>query len=296
MKNIRPFDRFLRLILGVVFALLGYFWLASPWSWLAYIVAIILFATAALSFCPLYKVLGLKPVSGATPSSATEMAFTALVLAALAVGGSYASAFFTRKFFLEDFNAMNNFYKQTLFLTGKDQRPEANANYDRLKAAFATFTTKYGSYRPYDLKGDGQLDDDFAAVGKIISDVEPLVISGDLHQAHLDLEKVRPIFQGVFKRNGFSMLAVALVDFHDAMELILTAANARDAAKVTALYPEISDKLKIVEAEANDDEIKAIRTALDDVMATAQSGQLDTLPPKAETLKSSFVKVYLKRG
>ena len=51
-----------------------------------------------------------------------------------------------------------------------------------------------------------------------------------------------------------------------------------------------------VEAEANDDEIKAIRTALDDVLANAQSSQLDALPTKGETLKSNFVKVYLKRG
>jgi hypothetical protein len=218
------------------------------------------------------------------------------VLVALAGAGSYASAFFTRKFFLEDFNAMNHFYKQTLFLTGKAQREDAIANFDKLQPAFAAFTSKYTAYRPYDLKGDVALADDFASVGKVLSDVEPLVRSGDLHQAHLDLEKVRPIFQNMFKRNGFSMLSIALVDFHDAMELMLTAANAKDAAKVAALYPEISDKLKVVEAEANDDEIKAIRKALDDVVATAGTPQVENLPGKGETLKSSFVKVYLKRG
>jgi hypothetical protein len=191
---------------------------------------------------------------------------------------------------------MNHFYKQTLFLTGKDQRPDAIANFGQLKPALAAFTAKYDSYRPYDLKGDAQLPDDFAAVGKILTDVEPLIQSGDLHQAHLDLEKVRPIFQEVFKRNGFSMLAVSLVDFHDAMESILTAANAKDAAKIAALYPDVSDKLKVVEAEASDDEIKAIRTALDGVLATARSAQLDALPQIGETLKSNFVKVYLKRG
>ena len=57
------------------------------------------------------------------------------------------------------------------------------------------------------------------------------VKTGDLQQAHLDLEKVRPVFQQLFKRNGFSMLAVALVDFHDSMELILDSANAKNAEK-----------------------------------------------------------------
>jgi hypothetical protein len=295
MINIRPIDRFLRLVLGILLLLAGYFWLASPWSWLAYASAVIIFTTAAFRFCPVYRLLGIAP---AEYKRTTGPGFwlSALALVALVVGGSYASAFFTRKFFLEDFNAMNHFYKQTLFLTGKELRTEAVANLDQLKPAFAAFTSKYSTYRPYDLKGDAQLEPDFAAVGKIIAAVDPLVRTGDLHQAHLDLERVRPIFQGVFKRNGFSMLSVALVDFHDAMELILTAANAKDTAKIAALYPEVSDKLKLIEAEANDDEIKAIRSALDDVQAAAQSAQLDALPAKGDLLKSNFVKVYLKRG
>jgi hypothetical protein len=296
MKNIRPLDRFARFALAILFAEAGYYWLASPWSFVAYAAALVMLVTALIGFCPIYKVLGLAPKVDGKPTGTVGLALAALVLVAIAGGGAYASAFFTRKIFLEDFNAMNHFYKQTLFLTGKAQREEAVANLDQLKPAFAAFTTKYATYRPYDLKGDTQLPADFAAVGKILTDVEPLVRTGDLHQAHLDLEKVRPVFQDVFKRNGFSMLAVALVDFHDAMELILTAATEKDAAKVAALYPEISDKLKIVEAEANDDEIKAIRTALEDVLSTAKAAQLEALPAKGDTLKTSFVKVYLKRG
>lgn len=296
MKNIQPIDRFLRFMLGVVFSLLGYFWLASPWNWLGYLVAIVMFGTAAFRFCPIYNLFGLKPAAVTKPVGSFSLIFALVTLVALAAGGSYGSAFFTRNFFLEDFNAMNHFYKQTLFLTGKEQREEAIANLDQLKPAFAAFTAKYSAYRPYAIKGDAKLTDDFAAVGKIISDVEPLIRSGDLHQAHLDLEKVRPVFQDVFKRNGFSMLSVALVDFHDAMELILTAATSKDATKVSSLYPEVSEKLKVIEAEANDEEIKAIRSALEDVFATAQSSQLDLLPQKGDALKSNFVKVYLKRG
>ena len=295
MKNIRSLDRVIRWVLAVVLALLGYFWLGSPWSWIAFAAAAFMLATAAQRFCPFYKLLGVKPASKMHKAT-MSIALTVALLAVLAVGGSYASTFFTRKLFLEDFNGMNSFYKQTLFLTGKSQREEAIENYDRLILAYAAFTAKYSVYRPYDLKGDKQLDADFASVRKIVTDVEPLIRTSDLHQAHLDLEKVRPIFQGMFKRNGFSMLSVALVDFHDAMELILTAASDKDAAKVASLYPEISAKLDVVEAEANDDEIKAIRVSLDDLLSTAQSAQLDALPGKGDTLKSSFVKVYLKRG
>mgnify|MGYP001765192358 CR=1 FL=1 len=295
MANIRSPDRFVRMVLGIGLLQLAYFWLGSPWNWVAAAVGVILLVTAALRFCPLYRVIGVKACPAGT-SRPWQRAVVALLLLGLAAGGSYASMFFSRKFFLEDFNAMNHFYKQTLFLTGKAQRDEAVANLDQLKPAFAAFVAKYSGYRPHDLKGDGKLVSDFETVNGILAAVEPLVRSGDLHQAHLDLEKVRPVFQDMFKRNGFSMLAVALVDFHDAMETILAAANAKDAAKLASLYPGVSDKLKVVEAEANDPEILAIRQALEDVHAAAQSGASETLPAKGETLKSSFVKVYLKRG
>ncbi len=296
MKNVTCTDRFLRFTLGIALLLLGYFWLGSPWNWAAYAAAAIMFVTALSRVCPIYKMLGRAPIDASKGPKPLFAGMAIAFMAVLVIGGSYASIFFSRKFFLEDFNAMNHFYKQTLFLTGKDQRSEAVTNLNNLKPAFASFTSKYTSYRPWNLKGDAKLDSDFAAVGKILADVEPQVVTGDLHQAHLDLEKVRPIFQDMFKRNGFSMLAVSLVDFHDAMETILDAANAKDATKLAELYPAVSDKLKLVEAEANDDEIKAIRTALDDVLATAKSGQLEALPDKANTLKTSFVKVYLVRG
>jgi hypothetical protein len=42
------------------------------------------------------------------------------------------ATFFTRKIFLEDFNVMNPFYKQTLFLMGKGERDKAITNYGQL--------------------------------------------------------------------------------------------------------------------------------------------------------------------
>jgi hypothetical protein len=297
MNNIRPIDRFLRLALAIILLQAGYFWLASPWSWLAYGVALVLLVTALVRYCPIYGLIGIRTNgTSAQKTGPLALAIALVALAALTLGGSYASAFFTRKIFLEDFNAMNHFYKQTLFLTGQDKRPEAISNLDQLKPAFSQFASRYSTYRPYSIKGDAQLEADFATVSGILSGVEPLIRSGDLHQAHLDLEKIRPVFQEMFKRNGFSMLSVALVEFHDAMETILEAANAKDAAKAISLHPSVSDKLKIVEAEANDGEIQAIRAALEDLLATAQAANVDALPAKADTLKTSFVKVYLKRG
>lgn len=121
------------MVLGIALLQLGYFWLGNPWNWVAAAAGLVLLVTAALRFCPLYRVIGVRTCT-AGEARPWRRAIAALLLLGLAAGGSYASMFFTRKFFLEDFNAINHFYKQTLFLTGKAQRDEAVANLDQLEA------------------------------------------------------------------------------------------------------------------------------------------------------------------
>lgn len=58
----------------------------------------------------------------------------------------------------------------------------------------------------------------------------------------------------------------------------------------------VSDKLKAVDTEENDQEIQAIREALDGLLSGAQSGEADVLPAKCDALKARFVKVCVKRG
>jgi hypothetical protein len=162
--------------------------------------------------------------------------------------------------------------------------------------AFEKFEKKYSVYRPYALRSDIRFDADIAQTKAMMLGVKEAVKSGDLKQAHLDLEKIRPVFQEQFKRNGFSMLSVALVDFHDAMELMLDTANAKDAVKTVDLFDQVNVKLQAIEAEANDAEIQAIRSHLDALYTLAKEGKVDALPAQADRLKTSFVKVYLKRG
>jgi Protein of unknown function (DUF2892) len=297
MKNTTGIDRFLRLLMGVVLLEAAFFWLAGAPALVAYTFAAVMVITGAWGFCPLYRVLGIGGQWGrATPRSLTMRIASAVLLLCAILGGSYASNLLTRKIFLEDFNAMNPFYKQTLFLTGKGERDKAIANYELLLPAFQKFQDKYTAFQPLALRNDKQLATDLSNVAGMLKAVNNGVRTGDLHQAHLDLEKVRPVFQELFKRNGFSMLSVSLVDFHDAMELMLDAAHAKEGAKISALYPQVSEKLKAVEAEADDAEIVAIRNSLDDLLALAKDGKQDLLAAQAERLKSSFIKVYLQRG
>lgn len=296
IKNESPMDRGVRAIAGEALFLAGFFWLGGTWQIVAYVLSAAMLLTAISGFCSLYRIFGIDTCAAGRLVPRYLRAVFAVVFLVIAVGGAYASIFFSTKFFLEDYNRMNAPYKQTLFETGQGKREESKANYAALARSYTDFSEKYSSYRPYALRGDVAFEADLARAASIIDGLAATVDSGDLHEAHLALEGVRPIFQDILKRNGFSLLAVSLVDFHDAMERVLTPAEAKDAVGILAAYDDADLKLRAVEAEADDVEIRAIRKNLEDLRALAESGATDVLPAKAAELKSSFVKVYLKRG
>lgn len=191
---------------------------------------------------------------------------------------------------------MNNYYKQTLFYSWKEKREETISNYDLLLREYKVFLNKYKKYHPYVLKWDPQFNNDLDSIDKMIKSLKSEVYTGNLKNSHLEFEKIRPIFQDILKRNDFSLLAINLVDFHDVMEKVIDAADKKDSSWVLSAYIEADEKLKAVESEANDDEIKAIRKSLEDVKTLASNNETDKLSEKAAELKSNFVKVYLKRG
>ena len=217
-------------------------------------------------------------------------------MALVLVAASFASAYITRKQFLENYNAMNSNYKQALFQTGLKNRDESIKYYNQLQITYAEFSSKYATYRPYALSSDTQFSADLATVNKIIGESAPLVQTGDLAQAHVQLEQVRPIFQEMFKRNGFSLLAMNLVDFHDVMEKLIDDGAKKDAAASIEHYAEADRLLKSVEAELNDADVQGIRQSLDALLKSAQDGKVDDLSAQADALKKSFLKVYLIRG
>jgi hypothetical protein len=297
MKNIRSIERPVRFALGLLAVEAGFFWLAGPAQWAAYAAGAVLALTALIGFCPLYRLLGIGrslPPAGRSGVLARYVLPAALVLALAAA--AYASAFATRKFFLEEFNAMNNEYKQTLLFTGKNEPGPAATHAERLAQLYGGFQDKYAAYRPPALRGDAQFGPDLARVAAILAAGRAELAAGELPRAHLTFEQARPLLQGMLKRNDFSLLAVALVDFHDPMELLLAAAAAKDSARIVALHPQVSEAFKAVEQQAGDPEIAAIRSNLDGLLALALAGNANALPAKADELKRSFVKVYLARG
>ena len=292
--NMGHHDRAIRSIVAASLFIIGYFWLPGAYEVVALAGALVLTVSALVGVCPAYVPFHVS--STGRDMGKFARGAVALLLLLTAVGGSYGSVFFTKKIFLEQFSVVNDAYKQALFNTGQGDREKSVATFGVLQERFAQFTSRYEAYRPYFLKGDSQFGSEMSEVGTIIRAAASDVSTGDLHRAHITLEGVRPIFQDLLKRNGLSMLAVYLVDFHDAMEVVLTAAQAEDAAGVLAAYGKASESLAAVESAAQDDAIRAIRTNLDQVRSLAEAQDVAALPQAAAALKSSFVSVYLQRG
>ncbi|MBP6889499.1 MAG: DUF2892 domain-containing protein [Candidatus Moranbacteria bacterium] len=296
MQNEGIIERSIQITISVTLLMTAFFWTGGIWQKAFFLLSFLIGIFSVIGFCPLYVLFRKKifcPVMNLTKRRSLFLCIYTLILLGI---GSYGSIFFTKKIFGEDFQMMNTDYKQTLFETGQEKQLESKENYEKLVISYALFEKKYRSYRPYSLRGDALFDTDLKRVEEIILSVKKKVDNGDLREAHLELETIRPITQDILKRNNFSLLAIALVDFHDSMEKILDKANIQDAPGVIMAYDEASLKLSLVEQEAADVEIQTIRKNLDDLLRLAKDGRLDQLEEKAGELKKSFVRVYLARG
>lgn len=295
-KNENAIDRLTRIILAEIFFVVGLFWVGGVLQIISYVLATLMLLTSFMGFCGLYQILGFSTKKEGEKKSKAALVVLGILIVAVGALGPYYSNFFTKKMFLENYNKMNNLYKQTLFNTGQDNREDSIANYHSLQTEYFNFSKKYLTYHPFFMKGDKEFNSDIKNIDKVISELSETILSGDLMSAHLKLEEVRPVFQDILKRNGFSILAVALVDFHDVMENVIEAANDKSTEGVKDAYIVANDKLREVEIIANDEEIKLIRKNLEATLEAANTNQVDELPNMAADLKGSFVKVYLERG
>ena len=60
-KNVGTVDRALRVIAGLaLIAVFLFGGLASPWNWIALVVAVVLVGTSLIGFCPAYRLVGIR--------------------------------------------------------------------------------------------------------------------------------------------------------------------------------------------------------------------------------------------
>jgi hypothetical protein len=56
--NVANWDRVARVVIGIIFFVLGLTGVASGvWMWVAYLLGVVMFATAAMAVCPIYSAI-----------------------------------------------------------------------------------------------------------------------------------------------------------------------------------------------------------------------------------------------
>lgn len=295
-QNENLIDRLVRGLIATIFFVGGYYWLSPGVQIIAYVLGVVALGTAISGFCAVYTLLGVNTKTNGSLETRWLVWIFAVAIVVILLGGSYGSSFFTKKIFVEDFNTMNNNYKQTLFNTGQEKRFESTENYEKFAVSFLAFQEKYGAYKPVAIRGDAKFDEDLNKIHNQIVAAKDKVYNGDLKALHFELESIRPAFQEILKRNNFSMIGMALSDFHDAMEVAIEAGDEGKVEAVIAAYTEIDARLRIVEEMENDAEIQAIRKNVEALNLAAKNNQVESLAKLGADLKSSFIKVYLKRN
>lgn len=296
MKNEGIIERTIQLTIAAAVVSVGFFGFGGILRIGLVLFGLLIFTFAIVGFCPLYAIIGKNAKCSAQKLTRKEKMFLFIYAAIIFTAGAHGGIFLAKKNFARDFTFMNNDYKQVLYETGQENKQLSLENYAKLKKSFGFFHEKYSTQRPYFLGRDEKINEDLENIDKLIYSAGEIIQTGSLKNAHLELEKIRPITQNILKRNGFSMLNIALVDFHDAMEKMLDAANEKDGVAVIGAYDEADEKLSAVEKENNSADIQVVRKKLQTLLETAKENNLLELPTKAGELKSSFIKVYLSQN
>lgn len=292
-KNENTLDRLLRWVVGVVLLLLVLFWTWGVVQIILSLLAIVMFYTSIMGFCPLYLLLHINTAKHHFALKKRGLLGSIIWIVVLFVVGAWLSIFFSKKIFVEDFVAMNSWYKQLLFDSGKNKREESIADYQLFLPVYQDFVKKYSTYHPFVLKGDSQFVEDIQDAEELLVSLESVIFSWSLGEAHKQLEDIRATFQDILKRNNISLSVVALVDFHDVMEILISASDEKDAQKILDTYSSADGKLKEVEVSLNDQNVQDIRNNLEILLQLAKDTKETELSTQAQVLKTSFIKVYL---
>ncbi|MFA6301322.1 MAG: DUF2892 domain-containing protein [Candidatus Paceibacterota bacterium] len=67
-KNESNLDRIVRIILAIVFFVVGFWWLGGIWQAVFYVLALIMLFTGVSGFCGLYKLFGMSTIKETSSS------------------------------------------------------------------------------------------------------------------------------------------------------------------------------------------------------------------------------------
>lgn len=228
-----------------------------------------------------------------------------VLIIVLSFGGLFILDRHKTEAFGRSFNAMNDAYKKVLFATGQNQTDSAKL----LSDYQATWNLFFNSYkfrpiRPYNT--DTEWAKSLNEIDNIVILANTLVSSNQLYLAHLELEKVRSIWQEIFTRNNVTQLGFYLTQYHDTMEIAISQADALDYValndtcnKIIPLWQDVtSTPVTLSQSDLIDYNSKLLANSKNiDVLCNAvRLHDETTLKESASKLKGLFIPLYLKYG
>jgi hypothetical protein len=297
-RNESSFDRFIRANIAILFIGFAYFWIGSVYSILGYVIGFYFALTALIGFCPTYHFLGHTSWIGPIEESRKKDNYKwALWTIAWLIIVLVLSPMITKAILVSETQEINNNYKRLMFSASQDKRDESIRNYNVLTTKLDDFTYKYEKYRPYALKGYKEFWPTITSIKATVLSVDQKIQYGNLSSAYVDLEKVRPMFNIMLRNAGLSKEKLILADFQDAMDLLIASSEAKDIEGIREYYHIANVKLKdIEEIYSNDADVLLMRQQLESLYSLAGKGDIDKLPTKAQELKSSYTRIYLRYG
>jgi 4-hydroxy-3-methylbut-2-enyl diphosphate reductase IspH len=224
----------------------------------------------------------------------------ALIL--LIIGGIFIYNQKTKEAFGQSYNNMNVDYKNVLFASGQE-KPETSTLMSNYKKSFQAFYSSYNTnpLSPYskDIEWKNSLD----KISTVIAKADILIKDNKSKEAHLELEKVRQVWQETFKRNNVTMLGFYLTEFHDIMEKAIEESDKKNFEKLYIICVDMNNAWAEVvntqtEFSNNQEYIAKISEETSNVnkFCDAVKNRQDTVKDLSANLKSTFVPFYLKYG
>ncbi len=294
--NVGPLDRWVRAFLAECSILAAFFWIGGIWSWILYVIGALLLIQALFGYCALYKALNISTYERKRKVAWYRWIPLIIIWLALGVGIAYGSMWATSQFFISDFNTANRLYKQTLYATNLGDREASVLNYSQFVDGYASFSGRYGDFRPWMMRTDVKMNADIKTAGILIQQARDGIYKGDTAKAHKILLGIRPIFLELLRRNNFSPLKFALVDLKEGMEFFISAAEKGNFQAVIRAYEDVDNRLHTVEESTDDARVPEVRKNLDRLYGLAKAKKGEEAKTQAGILKEAFQSLYLERG
>lgn len=225
------------------------------------------------------------------------------ILAILLIIGAIAGFKFLEiqkvKNFNKAYNDLNDKYKQALFQTGQNNS-ESLSFYQEYESGFTLFKDKYTTSPVTPFDKDNLFNTDLNEISTWNQKALYQINNKEFKEAHLTLEKIRPIWQEIFKRNNFNLFGLYMIDFHDSMEVSTEAETTQEildnCADLNEKWNQVNANLPEVQTDEFKTLLKIEDTNVKEICSITKITELEQIKKLQGDIKSDFVKLYLKYG